>query len=192
MEENKKVDSWEEEYASFCSAPHTKVNELLSDDIASTVRQDLDPSAWSVFSKVALVHAVVGSLTLLICPQFGFSLTSSHGLMHFLMKYGDTACMLGCGALFTGLSVLAVSLALRPEEVCVLKKTEVLQFAVLASLSLGAFICLGASIVASLGLVWALGSILGGALTLEIGWAYRRFTARRGLSRIPKTGGFAG
>lgn len=182
MGNRQNMDSWQKEFSEFCSTAPAEIKEHLSAGLVADVRRDLNPSAWSVFSKVALVHAIVGSLTLLICPQFGFSFTSSHGLMPYLMKYGESVCMLGCGALFTGLSVLAVSLALRPEEVRVLKQTEVLQLAVLASLSLGAFICLGASIVASLGLVWALGSILGGALSLELGWAYRRFAAHRSLS----------
>ena len=123
---------------------------------------------------VFAIHFVVGAFTLLFCPQFGVSLTSGRGLMPYLMKYGESLCMLGCGALFTALSILVASLVLRPEEVRVLKEKELLQLALLSTLSLGALALLGGEFALTFALVWLLGAILGGAITLEAGWAYRR------------------
>jgi hypothetical protein len=146
----------------------------VSNRILSTVHSDLNPPAINVFGKTSLIHFVIGGATLLFCPQFGFSVTSSMGLMPYLMRYGDGVCMLGCGALFTSLSLLATSFVLRPEEVRVLERNRVVQVAALSTLSLGALLCFGSSIVLTLGLVWFLGALLGGIASLELGWFIRR------------------
>jgi hypothetical protein len=173
---------WEKEFTEFSSTEPTEVPALVSAAILQQVTAELHPSAIKVFSKTASIHAVVGLLTLLFCPQFGLSLSSSMGLMPYLMKYGEGVCMLGCGAFFTGISLLVASVMLRPEEVRALKEHQILQLAFLSTASLGAFVCLGGEVVLSLGLIWALGAIVGGALTLEAGWAYRRRIAYRSLA----------
>ena len=86
--------------------------------------------------------------------------------------------MVGCGALFTSVSMLVVSWVLGPEEVRALREKRLLQLALLTMLSLGAILCLGGEVVMSLGLLWALGAIAGGTASLEVGWAYRRLSAR--------------
>jgi hypothetical protein len=150
--------------------------------VLKQVRAELNPSAFAVFTKTALIHAFVGGLTLLFCPQFGIKLTSSHGVMPYLMKFGEGFCMLGCGAVFTAMSLLVASIALRAEEVRALKRNWPLQLAILAMLSLGALLCLGGEILLTLGLIWAVGAIIGGAVSLEAGWAYRRHSAARSLA----------
>jgi hypothetical protein len=103
------------------------------------------------------------------------------GLMPYLIKFGDSICMLGCGALFTGFSFFIASLALRPEEIRVFKQNEILQLVTIASLSLGAFLCVGGEVVASLGLIWIFGALIGGALSLEAGWTLRKNLLRRAV-----------
>lgn len=174
MERSKNAYGWEKEFIEFASIEPVEAPAMVSAAVLKQVSDDLHPSAIKVFSKTALIHTLVGLTTLLFCPQFGLSFTSSMGLMPYLMKYGESVCMLGCGAFFTGISLLVVSLVLRPEEVRALKERQVLQLAFLSTLSLGAFVCLGGEVVLSLGLAWALGAIVGGALTLEAGWACRR------------------
>lgn len=181
MERNKSSSDWSRDFQDFTSLEVSHPPSSLSDKIIAKVRSDLSPSAFLVFSKMGFVHLLVGGLTLLYCPQFGLSVTSSMGLMPLLMKYGESVCMLGCGALFTGVSLLVVSLVLRPEEVRVLKEHQVLQLSLLTFLSLGAFICVGGEVVLSLGLIWALGAILGGSLSLELGWIYRSKFAKGAL-----------
>lgn len=181
MGSESKYKDWERDFAEFASVEPGAVPATLSSSILDRVRSDLHPSAFKVFGKTAAVHTLVGAGTLLFCPQFGLSFTSSHGLMHYLMQFGESVCMLGCGAFFTALSLLVASLVLRPEEVRALKERQVLQLAFLSTLSLGAFLCLGGEVVLSLGLIWTLGAIIGGAASLEAGWAYRRYSARKGF-----------
>lgn len=163
------------EFQEFLNSDKEAVPSHLSENMLKSVYLELNPSNLKVFIKIAFIHFVVGAATLLFCPQFGFSLTSGMGLMHYLMKYGEHICMLGCGAFFTGTSLLVVSYALKPEEVRKLKQNGFLQLAALSTLSLGAMLCFGAEVVASLGLVWIVGGVVGGLATLELGWLSRKF-----------------
>jgi hypothetical protein len=170
---------WAEEFQSFLSAPEEIPPKSLSSQLLEKVRRDLNPDAWLVFSKMTLVHLLVGTTTLLFCPQFGINLLPGMGLMALFMRFGETVCMVGCGAVFMGASALIASFLLRPEEVKVIRKNEILQIGILATLSIGAFICLGATIIFSLGLAWLFGSVIGGLATLELGWLIRSRFRRR-------------
>jgi hypothetical protein len=178
MAKNDKL-SWEKDFAEFMNKGETQVPDALSTQVLSQIHKELNPSATNVFLKIAFIQFAVGSVSLLFCPQFGISLTSSQGIMPYLMKFGEGVCMLGCGAIFTAFSLLIASFALRPEEVRALKQHELLHLLSLATLSLGAFLCLGGEIVLTLGFVWILGAIIGGIFTLELGWALRAKLARR-------------
>ncbi|MEK6704173.1 MAG: hypothetical protein AABZ06_00120 [Bdellovibrionota bacterium] len=162
------------EYDVFMSGSGLEPPRVLTDRIFAHVAKDLNPSPWSVFSKVAFIHAVVGALSLLFCPQFGMSFLHFHGLMGVLMQFGEHVCMFGCGAFFVGSSALLISFVLRPEEVTVVRRTRLVQLGILSLVSVGIFICVGAKIVASLTLVWLFGSVIGGLASLELGWVIRR------------------
>ena len=178
MAKDKNTHDWAHDFVDFANQKGQALPEEASQNILAKVRADLSPSVFLVFFKTAAINFFVGCLTILYCPQFGLSLTSSMGLMHYLMKYGDSVCMLGCGAFFTGVGLLVVSLVLRPEEIRVLKEHQVLNLTFIASLSLGALLCLGGQVALSMGFVWALGAIIGGALSLELGWVYRKKLAK--------------
>lgn len=170
---------WPKEFQSFMSAGPVEPPKVKSEAILEKVRADLNPRFWQVFSKLAAIHFVTGSIMLLICPQFDIHLLGGMGLMGVFMRFGELACSVACGAVFLSGSALAASLFLRPEEIKAIRKTELLQLAGLSMLSLGVFVCLGASIVATLGLAWAVGSIAGGLASFELGWLVRsRFRKR--------------
>ncbi len=169
---------WAWEYQDFLAGPVVMPPAHISESILARIHSDLNPSAWRVFSKLSLIHLIIGTITLLFCPQFGLGFTDGIGLMALFMRFGDQVCMLGCGAVFMGGSALTASLMLRSEEVRTIRQTELLQISVLALLSMGVFICTGAGVVAGLGIFWVLGSILGGLGTLELGWAIRN---RKGI-----------
>lgn len=180
MEKNNKR-SWERDFSEFLGAKPCEAPESTSQNVFSQIHDELNPSAFRVFAKVSVIQVVVGFVTLLFCPQFGVSITSSHGLMPYLMEFGDSVCMLGCGAVFTSLSLFTASLLLRPEEVRAIKQNQVLLLASLSTLSLGVLIFFGGEVVFAMGLAWLLGSIVGSALTLEAGWALRKSIVRRVL-----------
>ncbi|MGE4234095.1 MAG: hypothetical protein AB7F43_12275 [Bacteriovoracia bacterium] len=164
---------WLKDFKDFVSSAPVNPPKEISDRIFKTVHEDLHPPFWKVFSKLALIHLVVGSIVLLFCPQFGISLFGGMGLMSLFMRFGEQACMAACGAVFTGASALTASLILRPQEIGIIRKTRSLQISGLAMLSMGVFICAGADVIASLALFWTAGAVLGGIGFFELGWILR-------------------
>jgi len=174
--------NWENEFKEFLEADTTPIPRALSENVLGAVKTQLNPSFWQVLAKLAMIQVVAGAVSLTFCPQFGVSFTGSQGLMHYLMQYGENVCMVGCGALFTGMSLLVASLALRPEEVRALREHRLLQVTTVAALSLAVFACSGAEIIGGFALVWTLGAIVGGMATLELGWSVRRLSYGRGAA----------
>ena len=182
MQNKKDFSSWNNEFIEFAEAKSASIPEHITKKILGKIQSDLNPGAFTVFTKMAFIHSAVGAATLLACPQFGISFTNGHGLMHYLMQYGDGVCMLGCGAFFTAFSLLIASLILKPEEVRAFKGNQILQMTSLSTYSLVIFLFLGGEVVLTLGLIWILGAILGGALSFEAGWSYRQCVMRKGLA----------
>jgi hypothetical protein len=174
--------NWEGDFKEFINSDSLPLPAAVSESVLVAVSADLHPSPWWVFAKLGVIQAGAGLSSLLFCPQFGLSFTSSRGLMPYLMNYGMGVCMLGCGALFASLSFLIAALMLRPEEVRTIRSNRFLQITSLTALSLGAFICSGAAIVASFGFLWAIGAVAGGLATLELGWSVRRWRYQRSTS----------
>lgn len=173
---------WSREFQEFTSAPEMIPPPIFTERIMDQIRKDLNPAAWRVFAKVGFLHVFAGSLSLMLCPQFGMNPMHHGGLMMVFMSMGPYPCMFACGAFFVGISALLAGLILRPEEVRVVRRTRVVQFGILSLLSIGVFLCMGAEIIGSLALAWVLGSVIGGLATLELGWVVRRWlNKRRGL-----------
>lgn len=158
------------EFQEFMKEPSEAPPKTLTEKIFSNVHQNLNPSSISVFSKLSLVHFIVGALTLSLCPQFGIRLFGEGlGIMKFFLPLGAYGCIAVCGAFFVGTSLFASGFFLRPEDIKVLKKHRWLQVSALSFLSLGAFIMAEAQILFWFAFVWAIGSIIGGVAMLEVG-----------------------
>lgn len=170
---------WEDDFVEFLKTESHPVPSAISENILDSVKRDLNPSSWKVLAKLVFIQAFAGTASLLLCPQFGLSFTSSHGLMPYFMQFGLAACMVACGALFTGISFALASLVLKPEEILKIRSHRVLQVSAISALSLGVFICFGADVIAGFAIAWLAGSILGGIVTLEAGWKFRRFSYSR-------------
>ena len=70
--QNNGSKNWAKEFETFASAESIDPPKKLKNKILSEVHKDLNPGILKVFSKMALIHFIVGSLMLLICPQFGW------------------------------------------------------------------------------------------------------------------------
>ncbi len=163
------------EFAAFLVSTEVVPPQGLSAKILSGVQVALNPNAWAVFAKLALLHFFSAVVTLSVCPQFGLrTFGEGMGLMHTFMGLGEYGCRVACGGLFTGVTLALCGLLLRPEEVRVLRSHELLQVGTVTFLSLGAFIMLDAEIALGFAMSWLLGAILSGAASLEISWALRR------------------
>lgn len=166
--------NWKNEYREFLmnQAPTAPPNHLSS-RLFSRVHSDLNPPTMRVFGRLLAIHGITGIASLSLCPQFGTSWFGGSGLMNWLMQWGHEVCMLGCGALFVGLSAIVAAVLLKPEELRAIRKNEALQLAALASLSLSAFICLGWTSLNLFSLLWWMGAIVGGLASFELAYLGR-------------------
>lgn len=147
----------------------------VRDRVLNQIRLALNPGPWSVFAKLAMIHFFSAVATLSICPQFGVrTFGDGMGLMHTFMAFGEHGCMVVCGGLFIGTTLALCGVLLRPEEVRVLRRYELLQVTAVAFLSLGALAMLDSSIVLGFAFSWLLGGILAGAASLELTWTFRQ------------------
>ncbi len=180
MSKKQSVQDWARDFECFASVEERVPPLHVSAKVFDAVHHDLNPEASWVFAKLGLIQLLVGALVLAMCPQFGISIFPGMGLMTLFMRYGETACMLGCGSVFLGASSLLGSLILRPGEIRVIRRSRLLQLGVMATLSSGVFACLGGEMMVTLGVAWVAGSLLGGLGSLELGWLVRS-RLRRGI-----------
>jgi hypothetical protein len=169
-----KKENMKEEFLEFLSSEPISPPKEISQSIIEIVSRDLNPTPISVFFKIAIIHLIMGTITLVFCPQFGLGFLSGMGIMHFFMSLGSLGCSILCGSLFLGFSALTISFILRPEEIRVVRKNELFQISLLAILSLLIFFIFGEVIVPGLTMAWLLGGILMGIFSLETGWFLRK------------------
>ncbi len=160
---------WLEDFKDFVETKGTSVPQVLSQKILSYVDRDLNPSAWIVFFKLLGIHSVVGTLSLAICDQFGMS-PFDHGfsLTQYFMKFGYSFCMMMCGFLFLGLTGAFSYLILKRQEFLILKKNVLIQVFFLSVLSLASFLAFGVELVLTATLLWLVGALLGGAISIQL------------------------
>lgn len=168
---------WLEDFKEFVNSEGVSVPREVSSVILKKIHADLNPSAWVVFLKLLGIHAVVGTLSLSICNQFGLNpFHTGFSLSEYFMRLGNSTCMVFCGVLFIGLTVLLGHFALRREEFMVLSRNAPLQIFGLSALSLAAFIGFGAEVVLGIAVLWIIGAMLGGILAAKV------FTPRPSLT----------
>lgn len=163
-----------EEFDEFMSASGMTPPLAVREAVLTHVHEELNPSNQSVFLKMLGVHTVVSLFSLSICSQFGIQSLRIYDAMESMMSVvGHTYCMAFCGLLYLGISALALSLLLKPEEIKVIRRHKLLQLTVLTCVSLGVFLCLGAKVLLLPGTLWIAGSLTGGIASLEFGWLLR-------------------
>ncbi len=164
---------WLTDFKEFLEANETPTSKV-ADSVRARIAEELKPALSTVFLKFAVVHAVVGSLTLLVCPQLGIGpFFGHHGLMGYFMEFGPAGCAAGCGGFFLGMSFLGVSLFLRPEELKRVKQYQLLHITLFAALSYATLMFLGATEENSTFMFWIVGAILGARLFFELGTRVR-------------------
>ena len=165
MKEKIDPKEWAEDFKLFMSAPEVSPPIHVREEIFSFVRRDLNPNLWFVFSKLAGIHVIVGSLSLLLCSQFGMG--RGDAVMNAFMGYGMNVCMAFCGALFLGLTTLVAGFILSNSEIKKMRRTGYSLIPLLGLASLIVFFCFGADIVLGFALAWLLGATIAGVLVTE-------------------------
>lgn len=161
MKHNEK--DWLKDFKEFTQTTHTRVPNELSQKILQNIKDELQPSVWLVFFKISTLHAIIGTLSLGLCDQFGMTPFQTHfSLSDYFMKLGNNMCMLLCGFLFLGLSFWAARLLLKREEFAALGQHAVAFVGSLSVISLLIFFALGTEILFQVAVFWLLGALLGG------------------------------
>ena len=171
-----KESKWLDEYEQFLNSDHTQVPATESESVFRVMKELISPSPWNVFAKVLGIHVVVGSLSLAVCHQFDMNPFGTPLSLAdwFMAMWGHNVCMIACGVLFFGLSILVAGYLLSVEEVRALRRTEFLQNIGLAVLSLAAFAISGAELAVTFAALWFLGGLLGGLMATEAVFRLRR------------------
>ena len=139
----------------------------LTEKILNFVRNDLTPTSMFVFAKILVIQLFVGTLSLLVCDQFGINpFNTRFSLTSYFIKAGHGICMTLCGFLFLGLTTSASWFILDKNEFLVLKRNTFLQIFFLSFLSLGFFLLLGANVIFTAAVFWLMGAVLGGIVVV--------------------------
>jgi hypothetical protein len=141
--------------------------------VRTIVSNDLSPSPWRVLSRLMVIVASTGGVTLVFCPHMGLGYGDMFGLMKYIMPLGDGVCQAICGSIFVGSGALLASMFLRPEELAVIRSYPSLQFAAVSAVVLGLFFCAGAATLSLLGFFWFVGAVIGGLVSFELGFRGR-------------------
>lgn len=129
-----------QDFKDFLNA-NEDVRSAITQNIFNTEHQQLQIFPYYFFGKIFFIHIIMGTLTLLACPQFGLGFLSHHsGLMAILMQYGHTVCAAVCGSIFLGSTSLGIYFVLNRGEKLYLKHHHKKIFAALGTLSLAIFI----------------------------------------------------
>lgn len=173
MSKNRSSIDMNKDFQEFLSCDEAAPPVAVSERIIGQIKADLNPGFMRVFTKLALVHAFVGSLSLLFCPQFGIAPLGHEGLKSFYMMFGPHVCLAACGATFIIGSALLACLILRPEELRALRRTKYLQIVGLGVASLAVLMLFGEFLTLSMLLAWFMGLVISGIAALEIGFQIR-------------------
>lgn len=140
------------------------------------LKKRLFPNPWVVFGKVLGVHAVVGSLSLAVCNQFGLNpFNTQQTLTDWFMKIaGHNFCMLLCGTFFMMITYVLANLILTLEEIESIKRYEWLQTGIVGLVSLAAFHFFGAELIGTFMALWIVGALIGGYVSIEGSYRIRR------------------
>lgn len=175
---------WLKEYESFLNADKD-VPPGVSAAVSKRMEPLLDPSPFRVFAKLLGIHSVVGFFSLSFCHQFELNpFRTSHSLDNWFMSIGGhSVCMIVCGVLFLGLTVVASSYFLSLEEARALRRTGFPQSFALGMLSLILFHTIGAELALTIGALWLFGALIGGFIATEAVWKVKYARIQR-LQRV--------
>ena len=158
----------------FIASKDECVPMLAHAKILQRVKAELHPATPLVFAKLLVVQAVMGVLTLLFCPQFELSLTSSVELWHYVHHtYGASVCALICGAIFTAPGAVLAAYLLKPVEVQKVKRSGLRYHLAIAGVALLTFFLCGAELFHQLTLLWLTAAALTAMLLFALSFHLR-------------------
>ncbi len=166
---NQSEKIWVEDFKEFIQTKGTPVPEKLTQNILSQIQENLKPKAIVIFLKLLGIHAVIGTLSLGICDQFGLNPFPTHfSLADYVSQIHHSLCMTFCGFLFIGLSSFMALVLFNKAEWLVFQKNSFLQIFCLSTISFASFLFFGVTITLNMSLLWFIGAFLGGLTPILI------------------------
>lgn len=154
-----------------------KIPNQIQEGILNEIKSRLMPDLKLIFLKLFTIHLGTALLTLSICPQLGFSVFKSEfNLMDIFMKVGPHFCDFACGVFFTSTSILAALVILSRDELRVLRSKKILASLTIILPSLGFLLMLNPQLFVQFSLLWAIGSLSGAIVGLEVGTRVLKFS----------------
>lgn len=171
---NNNHKEWLKEFTEFSNINSDQVQ--VPQSAFAQIKSRLFPSPWIVFGKVTSIHAVVGFVSLAVCNQFGLNpFQTQQSLTDWFMKIaGHNFCMVLCGLFFMATTYLLANLFLTLEELESIKRYEWLHIGVIGLASLAAFYFFGGELITAFVLLWIVGALIGGLLSIEGSYRVRR------------------
>ena len=173
---NQVDQEWIKDYEDFIQVDGHEIPTEVRNQVFYKILKFLNPSPLIVFLKILGIHLGVGFLSLSVCHQFGMNpFNTEKSLADWMMSVGGhQACMIGCGIIFVGMSLLSAGYFLTIEEIKALKRTELFQTLSLGLVSLGLFAAFGAELAIGIAGLWLLGGLIGGFFATETIWRLRQ------------------
>ena len=152
-----------------------EANQFVDSQLRVRIERRLFPSRWLTFGKLLAIHFVVGFLSLAICHQFALNpFATKFSLADLVMSIGGHSfCMIFCGFFFMSSTYLFANFILSLEEFETIRRSGALQLFILTSLSLVGFVSFGGHVIATVAILWLLGALCGGLLSLELSYRLR-------------------
>ncbi len=159
-----------DDFQDFIKDSSKSPSKEISNSVLAKIQKELDPSPWSVFTKLLTIQAFIGVITMLFCPQFTLSLTNNHKAYHYFhYNFGEQICMLICGSIFIGTGAVFASFILKSPEVSKIRDSKFLYFFSLCSIALLVFMLSGAELYLKLTSFWLIGAYISGLILFELG-----------------------
>ena len=170
----------EKDFFNFQTNDEFSPSEKLSKEILSFVGKDLCPTHKIVFFKLLSIHAFIGAVTLLFCPQFNLSFTNNHKLFHYFHHtFGSSICMLICGSIFLGSGAIFAVSILREVELKLIRANKYFYYLTLTSIALTTFLVFGAEIYLKMSFLWVIGAITSSLLVILSHQYYRIISQKK-------------
>lgn len=151
-----------QDFVSKDSLIESNIPKDIEKNVLTIIESQMNPSQSIILLKLFAIHLLMGTLTLLFCPQFSFSLTGNDQFYLFLHQLlGHEGCMIACGVIFMTPGALVASWVLGLDEMNAIKKSIYLHIMAITSFALVAFIMIDAQVYKDIAILWVIGALLG-------------------------------
>lgn len=164
-------ESAQADYLDFILTRGSLPPERITQKILLKIKELLNPRFSHILLKILIVHLVVGSLTLVICPQFGITIFGEEiSIIRYFMIFGHEVCTILCGVFFLGTTLSISASILTREEIHKFNEYKSLITFLLCFFSLSVFLILKSPNLPPTQeiLNWVFGAFAGGSLLFEI------------------------